>query len=476
MGLGLFGGGVAVSRYFVERGAEVVVTDLRSAEELRESVQALAGLAITFHLGGHREEDFRRPDIVVANPGVPPDSPYLELARAAGARIETEIGLFVHQCPAPVVGVTGSNGKSTTAALTAEVLRSRTKNVWLAGNIGRSLLGELHQIDAKGWVVLEISSFQLEYLGETGYSPHVATVTNLSPNHLDRHATLGRYIAAKQHILTHQGPGDFAVLNYEDAEVRQWGACTPGTTLFFSTSGPVPAGCFLEGDRVVATARGVTHRSRQPLRPKLPGKHNVANILAAITAGLALDVDLDAGLERACQFAGLPHRLEFVAEIAGVRYYNDSDATTPESTLAGLETFSEPIVLIAGGKDKGIDYTEFARGVARRVRAVILLGTIARRIAQLIGEQAPREGAPEVQVVSSLPEAVAEARRAAAAGEVVLLSPGCSSLDMFRNFQERGDLFRELVRREALTHGGKVAKPAPAPRAPGLGFEESAET
>jgi UDP-N-acetylmuramoylalanine--D-glutamate ligase len=471
MGLGLFGGGVAVSRYFAERGAQVVVTDLRSAEELRESVDALAGLPITFHLRGHREEDFRQADVVVANPGVPPDSPYLGLARAAGARIETEIGLFVRQCPAPVVGVTGSNGKSTTAALTAEVLRSRTKNVWLAGNIGRSLLGELDQIDPKGWVVLEISSFQLEYLGEAGYSPRLATVTNLSPNHLDRHATLSRYIAAKQHILSHQGPGDFAVLNYEDAEVRRWAACTPATTFFFSTSDAVPAGCYLEDDRVVATARGITQRSRQPLRPKLPGRHNVANILAALAAGLALDVDLDAGLERACRFAGLPHRLEFVAEIGGVRYYNDSDATTPESTLAGLETFSEPILLIAGGKDKGIDYTEFARGVARRARAVILLGTIAQRLAQHIGEQGPREGGPAVQLVPSLAEAVAEARRAARPGDVVLLSPGCSSLDMFRNFQERGNLFRELVRKEALAQGGKVAEPAQS-----SGAQESAET
>jgi UDP-N-acetylmuramoylalanine--D-glutamate ligase len=471
MGLGLFGGGAAVSRYFAERGAQVLVTDLRSAEELRESVQALAGLPVTFHLGGHREEDFRQADVVVANPGVPPDSPYLGVARAAGARIETEIGLFVRQCPAAVVGVTGTNGKSTTAALTAEVLRSRFPNVWLAGNIGRSLLGELDRIDPRGWVVLEISSFQLEYLGEAGYSPHVATVTNLSPNHLDRHTTLSRYIAAKQHILSHQGPADFAVLNHEDPEVRRWAACTRGTALFFSTAGPVPAGCFLEGDRVVATARGVTRRSRELIRPKLPGRHNVANILAALAAGLALDVDLDAGLERACRFTGLPHRLEFVAEVAGVRYYNDSDATTPESTLAGLETFGEPILLIAGGKDKGIDYTEFARGVARRARAVILLGTIARRLEQLIGEQGPREGGPAVQVVSSLPEAVAEARRAARPGEVVLLSPGCSSLDMFRNFQERGDLFRELVRKEALVEGGKVAKPVGWP-----GSEESAET
>ena len=445
MGLGLFGGGVAACRYFVERGARVTATDLRSAEELRESVQALAGLPITFHLGGHREEDFRRADVVVASPAVPPESPYLELARSAGARIETEVGLFVRQCPAPVVGVTGSNGKSTTAALVAEVLETRPGRVWLGGNIGRPLLMELDRIGAGDWVVLELSSFQLEYLEEPSYSPQVALVTNLSPNHLDRHGTLARYISAKQHILTHQRPADVAVLNADDPEVCRWAARTPGTTLFFGLRGPVRAGCYLEDDRVVARLSCVRWRSSKTLQPKLLGEHNLSNVLAAVTVGVALGVELDSAVERVNQFPGLPHRLELVAEVAGVRFYNDSVATTPESTLAALAAFSEPIVLIAGGKDKGMDYGPLAREAARRTRAVVLLGAVAPRLAQLIRHEAPETGGPAVRVVESLAEAVAEARRAARPGDIVLLSPGCSSLDMFRNFEERGNLFRELV-------------------------------
>jgi len=446
MGLGLFGGGVAACRYFAERGARVTATDLRPAEELRESVEALADLPVTFHLGGHLEEDFSRADLVVASPAVRPDSGYLELARAAGASIETEVGLFLRHCPAPVVGVTGTNGKSTTAALVAEVLRARYQDVWLGGNIGRPLLNELPAIDRRDWVVLELSSFQLEYLGAQGYSPPLALVTNLTPNHLDRHHCLADYCAAKQHILSHQGTTDIAVLNADDPEVRSWSARTPGTALFFSTEKPVSAGCHLDGDRVVATLGCVTRTSSKPLRPKLLGRHNVPNLLAALTAGLALGVELDAGLERACQFPGLPHRLELVAEAGGVRFYNDSVSTTPESSVAALAAFTEPIVLIAGGKDKGINYTHFAREVARRTRFVALLGATAPRLAQLIEEQTRAGERPVVGLAGSLAEAVDEARRVARPGDVVLLSPGFSSLDMFRNFEERGDLFRKLLR------------------------------
>jgi len=456
MGLGLFGGGVAATRFFATRGARVTVTDLRTPEELRESVDALAGLEVTFHLGGHREEDFRSADIVVVNPAVKPDSPYLDVARGSGAELTTEVELLIGLCPAPIVGVTGSNGKSTTAALTAEVLRARYKDVWLGGNIGRPLLDERNAIDPRDWVVLELSSFQLEYLRAQGYSPPVSVVTNLSPNHLDWHGSLEAYIAAKQQILKDQTVTDIAVLNADDPEVRTWCRRTPGTSLFFSTRGPVDAGCYLEGSKVVSTLGGVTRRSSAPLRPRLLGAHNIPNILAALTVGLASGIDLEAGLKRACAFEGLPHRLEFVAEVNGVRYYNDSVATTPESALAALAAFEEPLVLIAGGKDKGIDYGGWAHEVSRRARSVLLLGSIAPTLRGLLEQQARSSAHTQVEAVGSLADAVTRARGLARPGDVVLLSPGCSSLDMFRNFEERGDLFRALVR-EAGSTGQRLA-------------------
>lgn len=441
MGLGLFGGGVGVARFLARQGAIVTATDLKDAAALAESLAKLDGFPITYHLGGHEAADFTDADLVVVNPAVPDDSPFLALARAAGVPLETEINLFFKLCPAPIVGVTGSNGKSTAASLAAHLLGAGPRRVWLGGNIGRSLLEELSDIRPEDLVVLELSSFQLERLEPTGLSPAVAIVLNLRPNHLDRHGTMERYARAKQPILRHQRPGDAALLNADCPIVSTWAAIGAGRKLFFSTQAPVQRGAWLDGDQALWRDGGeplpLFRRSDLALR----GRHNAANALAAAGAAVLCGVAPRAIAPRLVTFRALEHRLEFVRTLDGVDYYNDSKATTPEAAIAGLEAFDEPVILIAGGYDKHVPLDEFGRVVARRAKAAVLLGATAGQISEAIAAA----GGASTRLVASLAEAVATARRLAAPGDVVLLSPGCASYDMFANYEQRGALFKQLV-------------------------------
>ncbi len=443
MGLGLFGGGVGVTRFLVRQGARVTATDLKDDAALAESLAKLDGLPVTCHLGGHVEADFTDADLLVVNPAVPDESPFLARARAAGVPLETEINLFFKLCPAPIVGVTGSNGKSTAASLAAHLLEAGPRRVWLGGNIGRSLLEDLDAIRPTDIVVLELSSFQLERLEPTGLSPAVAIVLNLRPNHLDRHGTMERYARAKQPILIHQRPGDAALLSADCPIVSAWADLGSGRKLFFSTQHPVERGAWLEGDQGLWRDGG----EPQPLFRRsaliLRGQHNAANALAAAGAAILCGVAPEAIGPRIASFRPLEHRLEFVRSLDGVDYYNDSKATTPEAAIAGVEAFDEPVVLIAGGYDKHVPFGGFGRVVAQRAKAVILLGATAGQISDAIA--AAGGGAP-THLVSSLADAVATARRLAAPGDVVLLSPACASYDMFQNYEHRGTLFKQLVR------------------------------
>ena len=444
MGLGLFGGGAGAARFFVKEGARVTVTDTKTAKELEPSLEALAGLPVELHLGGHEEGDFREADLVVANPAVKLDSPYLEQARDAGAEVKTEVSVFAELCPARIVGVTGSNGKSTTTALAGALIKSSGIRTWVGGNIGGSLLEHLDEMGPDDVAVLELSSFQLPYLGEIGKSPHVGVLTNLSPNHLDRHGTMEAYAEAKSHIFRRQGAGDFAVLNRVLEEWDWWKGLTKGEVLGFGLEPDLGDGGYVEGEELWLRVGGGVKSFARAGEMKLVGEHNMENALAAACAAWAVGADPGGFADALREFEPLEHRLELVRSLDGVDYYNDSIATTPESAIAALRSFpGRRVVLIAGGYDKGLEFSALAEEIAERASAVITLGATAEKLERAI---AAAPGASlEVWREGDLQSAVCAAREVAREGSVVLLSPACASYDMFQNFAERGRMFREAV-------------------------------
>jgi len=457
MGLGLFGGGVGAARFFAERGAQVTVTDRREAGALAESLEALRGLPIRYVLGRHDPDDFRNAQVLWVNPGVSPGNALVAVARGTGARIENSIELLFKLTPRnPKLGITGSNGKSTTTAFLGEMLKLHNPHTLVGGNIGRCLLCEAPRLVADAPVVLELSSFMLEWMQDSRKSPHIAIVTNLSPNHLDRHITVENYAAAKQTILRFQKSSDVAVLNDDDPEVRNWGRFTRARVVRFSVKQePKGDGAFLAGEKLIVRMgdREETVACRETLR--LPGHHNLANALAAAAAAMAYGVQSWHVMEALGSFGGLPHRLEMVARgPQEVTYYNDSIATTPESVMCALSSFNGPVTLIAGGSDKGCPLDELGIMIARQVRRLILMGTTGPKIqaAVLHAAQALKSG-PLIVPVRDLEQAVQVAASGALPGEAILLSPAAASFDMFRNFEERGERFRVLARRTALRAG-----------------------
>jgi len=440
MGLGRFGGGVGVSRFLIDQGAEVVISDRDTAENLADSIAAV-GEGATFHLGGHLAEDFTGADLVVVNPAVRPGSEFVALSVAHGVPVTTEINLFFERCPAPVLAVTGSVGKTTTVSMIGQALSG--PGVWVGGNIGRSLLGETARMSASDLVVLELSSAQLYRLGPTGRSPRVAVVTNISENHIDWHGSMAGYVAAKREIVAHQSAGDVAVLNADDAELSGWAADCPGRTLLFSGVRELERGVFVRDGRVVARLEGSEQVVLEGGSMRLPGEHNLWNAAAALAGCAAAGADLVEAGARLAGFEGAEHRLEFVREVGGVRFFNDSKATSPVSTLAALDAFAEPVVLILGGRDKGVSYEELARRVCG-CAVVVLTGEMAGRLDELIARHSP--GVERVRAESVEAAAVVAAARAAA-GSVVLLSPACTSYDGFKNFEQRGRAFKGAVGR-----------------------------
>ena len=443
MGLGRFGGGVAATRFLADRGAKVTVTDLLSDNELAESLAQLDGCPIeNFHLGGHVEEDFTTADLIVVNPAVKRCNRYLQQARQAGIPLASEMNLFWQLNRGKTVGVTGSNGKSTTTALIHSILQAAGWNSRLGGNIGCSLLSEVETIQADDWSILELSSFQLHDLNRLPASPDVAVVTNFAPNHLDWHESLDDYRKAKQTILRWQSPQAIAVLNQDDNDVKRWPVY--GKTLWFGSDDQGREGIFASGDSCVMRLEGTESVLPLPCWLKLPGLHNLQNAMAAACATLVVGVPVDAVQQGLENFTPLPHRLQFVAEIEGRRFYNDSLATTPESAIAAVESFAEPVILLAGGYDKQVDLSQLAETIATRVKSAVLMGQTAEELTDLLECGEIQCSAAHCEC-SSFDEAFRCACAHSALGDVILLSPGCASYDWFANFQKRGETFIELV-------------------------------
>ncbi len=419
-GLGHFGGGPAVARWLVEQGATVLVTDRDPAEKLSDSIEKLQGLPIDFHLGGHRESDFTQTDLVVASPAIAPANAFLQTARRAGVPVTTEIRLFVERCRARrVIGVTGTKGKSTTTALLGRMLAQK-HITWIGGNIGRSLLADLSAIQPDHVVVLELSSYMLDHLGQARWSPHVALVNLIVPDHLEWHGGLDTYIEAKRNIVRFQKRTDYAALCESSAAAMTFARQTAANVIRFGTA------------------------DRKAFELALPGKHNQLNAQGAFAAASVLGVSWEEAQDAIRNFPGLPHRLQLVHERDGVRYFNDSIATIPEAAVAALEAF-EPnrVIQIVGGSDKHLPMDALCEALASRAKAVLAIGITGPTIATGIRAH---DGETKVHECGDLARALATAARLAARGDVVLLSTGCASYDQFVNFEDRGEQFARLVK------------------------------
>ncbi|MGH7332781.1 MAG: UDP-N-acetylmuramoyl-L-alanine--D-glutamate ligase [Candidatus Rokuibacteriota bacterium] len=434
--VGLARSGIAAARLLREAGAHVVATDLKPIHALSPEARALPSLGIRL-LDTHAEP-LREAELVVVSPGVPLDSEQLAPARYRGVAIIGELELGWRASEAEAVAITGTNGKTTTTALTGALLARGGRRVLVAGNIGTPLAAEATRLPGEEWLVLEVSSFQLETI-ET-FRPRLAVVLNVTPDHLDRHRTLEAYAAAKARIFENQRPDDGAVLNDDDAGARALASHVGGDLVRFSRRRELPRGVFVRDGWIVARLRDPLERICPLDEIVLRGAHNVENVLAATACASWLGVspaEIRAGI---AAFRAVAHRIEFVRAVDGVAYYNDSKGTNVASTIRALESFSEPVVLIAGGQGKGQDFTPLARSARGRVSRAVLIGEDAPRLAAALSA----EGIALTRC-GSLAEALEAARGAAEPGSVVLLSPACASFDMFDNFEHRGHVFKDLV-------------------------------
>ncbi len=445
--LGLGRQGKALARFFARAGARIVISDVRSRADLAADMAEIADLDVQFVLGGHPFSLLDGAALLCLSGGVPPTIPIVQEAQRRGIRLSNDTVLTLALSPAPVLGITGSAGKTTTTTLVGLMLQEGGITAHVGGNIGTPLIDKLDRVQPADWLVLELSSFQLELCRQ---SPRVAAVLNVTPNHLDRHPSMEAYAEAKRNIFRYQQPGDVVVLGWDNAWTRGWwerAVPTGVRKLAFSLEEPVPEGAYLDGDVLrlrVAEREQVICRADDV---RLRGRHNLANILAAATLAAAVGVGVEAIAAVARTFTGVPHRLEIVREWKGALWVNDSIATAPERVVAALRSFEEPVILLAGGRDKKLPWEEFARAAARRARRVIAFGEAAPLVARVLAPYVGN-GRGTLEAVEQVEDLEAAVRRAAAVvrpGEVVLLSPGGTSFDAYRNFEERGAHFRRLV-------------------------------
>lgn len=449
--VGLARSGFAACGILAERGAAVLATDQNPAEHLRVDLAELSRRGVRIETGGHSPESFLKADLLVISPGVDLRLPMLAQAISLGIPVWSEVELAYRLTAARFIGITGTKGKGTTATLTGDILRRAGMDVVVAGNIGRPLCDVVPTLSHGAWVVAELSSFQLETI--VTFRPHVAVLLNLAPDHQDRYTTLADYYAAKARIFAFQTPEDFAVLNAEDPLVLEYAQGIRSRVHLFSRTRTVGDGTFLRGDRLIRRRGGRTEPICHASALRIQGAHNLEDALAACAAASALGVAPEPMAEALRAFQGRPHCMEMVAEIDGVRYVNDSKATNVFAVRRALEASDDPVILIIGGRDKREDFSSLAPLLQGHARAVIAMGEAQAKILGAIGGCCPAETA------EGMADAVTKAARRAVPGDMVLLSPGCTSFDMFRNAEERGEVFRQAVRdleprREAIGRRG----------------------
>ncbi len=444
-GLGIHGGGAASVKYFVDQGAEVTVTDLKTKEELSSDLKKLEGLKVRYVLGKHEIGDFENADLVVQNPSIPDDSKYIKAAKENGVEVDFDFGIFIERMNLEnLFGVTGTKGKTTTTSLFFQMVKKKNSNAVIGGGVDSGPLDIIKEVKRDTIVVMEMSNLRLKALFKHKKSPRMAIFTNIFRDHLDKHVDMRDYIETKKNIFKYQNEGDFVILNYDDPIVAGFADEAIGKVCFFSTKSKIKQGAFIKDGKMVVNFNNEENAILDIGKIKLRGKHNVANVLAAGMAAYVFGVEPRDIADVTRNFSGLAHRIEFVREIGGVKYFNDTTATVPEATIAAMDSFEEPIVLIAGGSEKHCDYDGLGKIISKKVKFLILFDDKAsKRI-----EQSVKKFNPEFSIsyAKSMSQALDLARQFSVHGDIILLSPAAASFGLFNDEFDRGNQFVKLVK------------------------------
>lgn len=435
---GMAQSGIAAAKLIKKHHGIVVLQDKKEEAALEDVISSLAGSGISI-LTGKNPESVDRFDLIVLSPGVPADLPFLTEAEAKGIPVISEIELGYLFCKAPIAAITGTNGKTTTTALLGEILKSFNSKTFVVGNIGNAISNEVEKMDEDSFCVCELSSFQLEKIKD--FRPQVSAVLNITPDHLDRHKTMENYINIKERIFLNQNKDDYLILNYEDEACRKMAEKTSAKVFFFSSERSLEEGIYLKDDTIYINAMGIEEAIIHVDELKIFGLHNYENAMAASMMAICMGASLQYVAEGLRNFKAVEHRIEFVKTIKGVDFFNDSKGTNPDSSIKAIQAMKKPAVLIGGGYDKNADYTEWIHNFPGKIKALVLIGQTADKIANVCKEQ----GFYNITKAETLEEAVLISFSKAEAGEAVLLSPACASWGMFDNYEQRGRLFKEYV-------------------------------
>ena len=432
--------GVSVAQVLQQQGAQVILSDAKPAQLCKnQDFSLLQQCGVELVLGRQDEGLLTNVDYLVVSPGIAIDIPLITAAKDRGITVISEIEVAYRLCPAPILAITGTNGKTTTTTLLGEMIKRMNSEVVVGGNIGLALSREVAEIGEKGIVIAEISSFQLE--GIIDFKPHIAAILNITPDHLDRHHTIENYIEMKERVFANQTKTDYIVLNYDDSTVRAMENKVASQVFFFSSERELPAGIYIKEGIITITWDDKTIPVCPVKDITLPGRHNVENVLAACSIAYLAGVKVEDMVQTIQEFTGVEHRIEKVAVINDVAYYNDSKATNPESSIKALQAFEEPLILIAGGRDKNTDLTDFMKLITEKVQHLILIGEATQRFRAAAIEK----NVKNIYDARDLANAVSLAYELAQKQDVVLLSPACASYDMFKSYEERGKIFKALV-------------------------------
>jgi len=442
MGLGILGGGTGVVKFLVKHGAKVLVTDLKSRRELANSLKQLKSFRIQYVLGRHRLSDFIDSDLIIKNPAVPNDSKFLKAAARHKVPIENDASLFFQYCPVPIIGITGTKGKSTTVALLERILKKSGILVVLVGHNTTSVLDRIELIKPNCLALFELSSWRLEGLAKTKKSPWIAVVTNVLPDHLNTYRGMKEYQAAKKNIYRFQNSGDYVILNKDNEITRSFGKKVPSQRYWFSLKTfSKQNGAFVKDGKIFFSSRGKVSLVANLADLKIKGDHNTHNALAAVTVAKLLKVNNEDITSALCSFKGMPGRLEQIRVLRGVKFYNDTAATNPAATISALRSFRQKVTLIAGGQNKGLDYFPLAQEIAKKVNDLVLLpGSASNELAKHLNYLDFSFGQND-----SLALALGAAYRKAKKGDIILFSPGAASFNLFKNEFDRGNKFKKIV-------------------------------